>query len=510
MAHSITDHLQAGHLLQDRYRIVRLLGTGGMSVVYLANDERLIGKQWAIKESRPAAQDVRQLVHEASILTSLRHPHLPLIVDFYPPDASGRAYLVMEYIEGHTVADRLRMKPLSFEETMHIVIPVCEALAYLHRQNPPVVFRDVKPSNIMLAKDGQVKLIDFGIARNVNPLSDRDTVKLGTVGFAAPEQYRGQQTDARTDLYGVGALISHMLTGGIWKGERPLTASMLAEDVPESVFSVLTRLLAKRPEERYQTADELIEHLRRYYSGHGHYGIQGANHDEVKIWQASNAGVVIAFLGAASGLGTTQSALMCAAMLAKKGRKTLYIDANVKDPSLIPLLAQEYESEEELYLAEGEMFKLFGVDCMEWKYGVNPMPPLLGSYDYIVLDLGCDDHGERMDEFMRAHVPVLVGSLSPWRKRDCTTIVGKFERRGFHRWVLGIPYSNRSYPGGTVKGRGAKVTSYIPIQADPFACSENTALWVEQLVGPIQRGGLIYHLRRWMSRNRTERGERRS
>ncbi|EJW15694.1 serine/threonine protein kinase [Paenibacillus alvei] len=508
MAQSITAHLQAGYLLYDRYRIVRLLGTGGMSVVYLANDERLIGKQWAIKESRPAAQDVRQLVHEASILTTLRHPHLPLIVDFYPPDTSGRAYLVMEYIEGHTIADRLRIKPLSFEESIRIVLPVCEALSYLHQQNPPVVFRDVKPSNIMLAKDGQVKLIDFGIARNVNPLSEQDTVKLGTVGFAAPEQYRGQQTDARTDLYGVGALVSHMLTGGAWKGERPLTASMLAKDVPENMFGILTRLLAKLPEERYQSADELIEDLRNLFTGHSN--TYGAGLDERSSWHQANAGTVIAFWGAASGLGTTHSALMCAAVLAKKSRSTLYIDANYKEDSVIPSLAYAYEGEEELYLASDDLFKLFGIDCMEWKFGTSPLPSLLGIYEYIVLDLGCDDQGERMDEFMRAHIPVLVGSLAPWREKDYIKLVREFELRRFNRWVLGVLQSDFSIKTRTRKWRGAKATSSIPIQSDPFEYTEGTKRWVEQLIGPIQQGGLVSRLRRWISRNKAERGDVRS
>lgn len=508
MAQSITAHLQAGHLLHDRYRIIRLLGTGGMSVVYLANDERLIGKQWAIKESRPAAQDVRQLIHEASILTGLRHPHLPLIVDFYPPDTSGRAYLVMEYIEGHTVADRLRLNPLSFEESMRIVIPVCEALSYLHCQSPPVVFRDVKPSNIMLAQDGQVKLIDFGIARNVNPLSDQDTVKLGTVGFAAPEQYRGQQTDARADLYGVGALISHMLTGGMWKGDRPLTASMLAEDVPDNMFSILTRLLAKRPEDRYQTADELIEDLRKLYAGHSN--TKSAGQEDNISWHVSNAGTVIAFLGAASGLGTTHAALMCASVLAKKSRSTLYIDANCEEASVISSLAHTYEGEEELYLASGDSFRLFGIDCKEWKFGANPLPSFLGSYDYIVLDLGCGDHGERMEEFIRAHIPVLVGSLAPWREKDCIELVGELEQRKLHRWVLGVPYSNFPMKTRTGKWRGARGILAIPTQSDPFEYTENVNRWVEQLIGPIQHGGFVYRLRRWMRRNKSERGDRRS
>lgn len=363
MAHTITTHLQVGQLLYGRYRIVQLLGAGGMSVVYLANDERLVGKQWAIKESSPAAQDVRQLIHEASILTALRHPYLPLIVDFYPPNDTGKAYLVMEYIEGDTLASRLRIQSFTFKDTMRIIIPLCETLTYLHHQHPPIVFRDVKPSNIMIRQDGQVKLIDFGIARNVNPRSVQDTVKLGTIGFAAPEQYRGQQTDARADLYSVGVLLGHMLSGGVWKGDRPFACSMLAEGVPPTMHPIIARLLERRPEDRYQTVDELLEQL--YFFKAGDTTGAGVNVGDRGSYRASHSRVVIAFLGTASGLGTTHAALMCAAVLAQNKGRTLYVDANMQSSSIVQALAQEYEGEDDFYLRDGEMFKLFGIHCME-------------------------------------------------------------------------------------------------------------------------------------------------
>lgn len=260
-------NLLPGQLLHGRYRIVRLLGSGGMSSVYLAEDERLAGKHWAIKVSKPAVRDMEQLVHEARLLTALRHPHLPLIVDFYPPDASGRAYLVMEYIEGVTLGERMRERPISFAEAIGYAMPICEALSYLHSRHPPIVFRDMKPSNIMLTRLGHVKLIDFGIARNVDADKEHDTVKLGTVGFAAPEQYDGKQSDARTDLYGIGALLAHMMSAGRWKGELPLQPQCLADDVPAGFLPVLVKLLAIRPEHRYQSAQELLEVLRPFAAG---------------------------------------------------------------------------------------------------------------------------------------------------------------------------------------------------------------------------------------------------
>jgi len=253
--------LHSGQLFQTRYRIIQIIGLGGMSTVYLAHDERLTNKKWAIKESTTSKQHTQQLRNEASILAALQHPYLPSVADFYPSHHNGRAYLIMEYIEGNTIADILQKQALSFKETMNIVISVCEVIAYLHAQIPAIIFRDVKPSNIMISTQGFVKLIDFGIATNINLLADQRIKKLGTIGFAAPEQYDGQQMDARTDLYGIGVLIGYMLTNGRWRGRHSLTPAMLIQDAPKEIMFILSKLLHMYPQKRFQTINELLIEL---------------------------------------------------------------------------------------------------------------------------------------------------------------------------------------------------------------------------------------------------------
>ncbi len=506
---SLHAHLQPGELLYERYRIGRILGAGGMSVVYLAYDERLAGKQWAVKESKPVSQDVRQLIHEAKLLTALRHPHLPLIVDFFPPDEGGRAYLVMEYIEGETLAERLRRKPISFQETVALVIPVCETLSYLHEQEPPIVFRDVKPSNIMITKQGQVKLIDFGIARNVSAASDQDTAKLGTIGFAAPEQYEGKQSDARTDLYGVGALLGHMLTTGIWRSDRSLKEHMLQDDVPPSFFSVMMKLLAKQPQDRYQEATELLGELQQYISvqKEEYRNSASVNH----ALRRGKSSVVIAFLGAAPGLGTTHASLMCAYQLGKRRLgKIAYVDANPTTGSTIKALAADYEGEHELTPIT-EKTKLYGFHCFYWNDGEDLLPALMGQFDYIVLDLGCYGSGERIDEFMRAQIPVLIGSQAPWRRMESETIVSFFESRQFRHWYMANLYQCDEMSARRRMRQYCRGEVSVPVRANPFAWDEASSRWLDcilDLEGVEQN--LLRRLSRWIGGSKSKKGVLRS
>lgn len=208
--------------LQNRYRILRHIGGGGMGLVYLAEDTRLPGRMYAIKEMSPAqlppddrtwaSNGFRQ---EAQMLATLDHAGLTAVTDFFPEE--GNLYLVMDYVRGQTLEEILHGAPdgrLPQGQAFNIVRQLCDVLEYLHGQDPPVIFRDLKPSNVMLTPEGQVKLVDFGIARFFKPAQSQDTVTLGTPGYAAPEQWGAAgQSDARSDIYGLGVLLLRLATG---------------------------------------------------------------------------------------------------------------------------------------------------------------------------------------------------------------------------------------------------------------------------------------------------------
>ncbi len=262
--------LNPGTLLQNRYRILRQVGGGGMGTVYLAEDLRLPGRHCAVKEMSPAllspqdrAWAVQAFQQEAHLLASLSHPNLAAVTDFFQEGENW--YLVMEFVEGETLARRLERSPhhrLPLQEALPIVRQLCDVLEYLHSRKPPVIFRDLKPSNIMLTPEGRVKLIDFGIARFFKPGQRQDTVNLGTPGYAAPEQYGGLgQSDPRTDIYSLGVLLHQMVTG-----YDPAAAAVpfpvppprsLKPDIPPEVERVILRATQMQPEARYPTIPAL-------------------------------------------------------------------------------------------------------------------------------------------------------------------------------------------------------------------------------------------------------------
>jgi serine/threonine protein kinase, bacterial len=239
-----TGRLQTQQVLAGRYQIARLVARGGMGAVYQAEDIRLGGAPVAVKEMASSfvhgdteafERAVADFRREAAMLARLRHAHLPRVSDQF--DEQGKHYLVMEFIAGRTLLDALRQAhgPLPVGQALGYADQLCDVLAYLHSQNPPIIYRDLKPSNVMIIshEDGgsriedrsldpqssvfdprssQVVLIDFGIARFYRPGQTGDTAIYGTTGYAPPEQYGRGQTDARTDIYALGVLLHQMLT----------------------------------------------------------------------------------------------------------------------------------------------------------------------------------------------------------------------------------------------------------------------------------------------------------
>lgn len=210
-----------GQVLQERYRIVKPIGQGGFGAVYRAWDLRL-NTPCALKEnldSSPEAQ--RQFTREASVLASLRHSNLPRVIDYFSVAGQGQ-YLVMDYIEGETLEDKVQQYgPMLEEQAIAWISQVCDALAYLHRQNPPIIHRDVKPGNITITPDNQAILIDFGAFKVYDPhLKTTVAARVVSPGYAPVEQYGMAATDARTDVYAVGATLYAVLT---------------AQDPPESI-----------------------------------------------------------------------------------------------------------------------------------------------------------------------------------------------------------------------------------------------------------------------------------
>lgn len=207
-------------LLKKRYRVVSQLGSGGYGKVYKAMDIEFANRLVAIKEMLQHGLNEQEIVEvteafkrESLMLATLTHSNLPSIYDYFTEE--GRYYLVMSFIEGGTLDAYVQKKggTLPVEKVLQIGIQLATVLSFLHTRNPPIIFRDLKPSNVMRTPDGQIYLIDFGIARHFKKGKVKDTSALGSPGYAAPEQYGRAQTSPQTDIYSLGALLHYLLTG---------------------------------------------------------------------------------------------------------------------------------------------------------------------------------------------------------------------------------------------------------------------------------------------------------
>ena len=260
--------LSAGSLLAGRYRILAKAGEGGFGVVYKARDTKARGRLVAIKQIDLGALSPRQIIEatdsynrEVTILSRLEHGSLPRIYDHFTDPTNW--YLVMQYIEGETLDEYLKKKgQLSAREACAIGIQLSQVLAYLHMRRPPVIFRDVKPANIMRTRRGRLHLIDFGIARRFSSEKTRDTGPLGSPGYAAPEQYGRAQSTEQTDIYGLGATLQTLLTGREPLDDEPVAASVPSDRKTLRLQQLLDTMQAENAAARPRSMREVRERLR--------------------------------------------------------------------------------------------------------------------------------------------------------------------------------------------------------------------------------------------------------
>ncbi len=260
---------EIGTVIEGKYEILKLIGKGGMSQVYLAMDNNL-NKQWAIKEIVKEARNrnneiiVQSAIAEANMMKKLDHPCLPRIVDIINRD--NVIYVVMDYIEGEPLSKVLQQDGAQPQEVvLEWAESLCGVLEYLHSQNPPIIYRDMKPANVMLQPNGNVKLIDFGIAREYKEQNLEDTVSLGTKGYAAPEQFGGRgQTDARTDIYCLGVTLYHLLTGQN-PCDPPYELYPIRQYNPNlsaGLENIIIKCTQLNPADRFDSCAELLYALR--------------------------------------------------------------------------------------------------------------------------------------------------------------------------------------------------------------------------------------------------------
>lgn len=258
------DDIKVGTVLNNRYELLKEIGSGGLSTVYLARDTR-INKAWAVKivktETNNKVNQVRDsIIQEAQMMKSFNHSSIPIVADII--NTSGYLAIVMDYIEGETLESIVKeYGPQPVEMVIDWAKQLCDVLGYLHSQNPPVIYRDIKPANIILKPEGKISIIDFGIMRTYKPNQKSDTVCLGTAGFAAPEQFGTAQTDCRSDIYALGMTMYNLYSGIRPNGNSNIDLGNKNDALSKGLISIIKKCTELSPDNRYQSCKELAKDL---------------------------------------------------------------------------------------------------------------------------------------------------------------------------------------------------------------------------------------------------------
>lgn len=257
--------IRIGEIIDGRYEILKEIGRGGMSIVYLAMDNRL-NKSIVVKEIRRRDNSNNKLLmdslkQESDLLKNLDHAALPKIYDIID---RGDIYVVMDYIEGESLNRKLKREgKIQAKEVINYGIQLAKVLSYLHNRPTPIIYRDMKPDNVMLTPDGRIKLIDFGISKEYKVDTESDTTNLGTRAFAAPEQIAGLKNNARTDIYSLGVTLYNLVTGKSLN-DPPFMLKPIREwdsSLPEGLEYIIKKCTETDPADRYENCDDLLYDL---------------------------------------------------------------------------------------------------------------------------------------------------------------------------------------------------------------------------------------------------------
>lgn len=328
--------LTTGDILDKNYRIVKLLGRGGTGNVYLAENIK-VGRQWAIKEINLSKAPRASLLAEVEILRKLDHKSLPRIVDLI--ELEDFIYIIEDYFEGTTLKEIITNRDICTEKNvLKWARQLCEILIYLHNIKPnAIIYRDMKPGNIIIDTECNAKLIDLGIAREHKADQDGDTVYIGTRGYAAPEQYSGSnQTDARTDVYGLGATLYHVITG-LHPNAPPYQMSPIRcinNALSAELEAIISKCTQIDPNSRYHRVTELLNEIvnleeKKYSNNKVDEQIKSSHFISTKL-------IVIGSLSFRAGSSFVASNL--AVKLASDGISTAVIECPVNTPYLFDAL----------------------------------------------------------------------------------------------------------------------------------------------------------------------------
>jgi hypothetical protein len=456
--------MKAGDIIGLKYRMLKMLGRGGNSSVFLA-ENLILSNLWAIKAISKDSPYAGQEIKEVHILKNLNHPMLPRIADLVEDESN--TYIVMDYIEGESLLDMLKREGrISEQRLVCMARELCGVLSYLHGQNPPIIYRDLKPSNIIVDAGGRLHLVDFGTAKVFSEEQTEDTVYIGTQGYAAPEQYGTGKSDERTDLYNLGMTLFH-LASGVHPSLAPadgVEGLLRRNGVSKGFARFISDLVRTDPQARTGSALECLKRLEGLGGKRNSAADSGTEHGKQSMR------LRIAITGIRHGVGTTLIGLSMAVYLADKGYRPVYADYR-RSGDIVRL--------EDVLLRSGMLdassekcFSSGGVTYIREYSELENLPRR--DLRIVVADMGCPVEGNALHEFNRADIRFVVCPGVDWKLelvKEYIENVGRLDANG--EWIYLFPLTREAdarHLKNTLRIKNVLIFPYIQ---NPFRQNRN-------------------------------------
>lgn len=396
--------MKLGEIIDKKYKIVGILGQGGTAQVLLAENIAL-NNIWAIKMLSKSSQWISYEMEEVEILKGLSHPMLPRLADLFEDEYS--IFIVMDYFPGSNLLDILQKEGKVSEKVLKKwTVELLEVFEYLHSRIPPVIYRDLKPSNMIVDDTGRLRLVDFGTAKFYREGTGEDTIYIGTQGYAAPEQYGSGQSDQRTDLFNLGMTLVHLATGihPLKSGAMKIESCLKKAGISKGFIKFILGLIETDPTNRFQSAKIALKAinkdmkplvLNKCYKKEAVHDFRGV-------------------IGIASYLPGTGVTALCIAL----GR---YLSKNKKNTALIELnnsgdfsrIGEVFDNLGELRVQRNNNFE--ALDMIFYPNMSDSGEISRKGVDVVILDLGKLDTGQKLKELNRADIKLILCPRAPWK-----------------------------------------------------------------------------------------------
>ncbi len=470
--------MKLNSVINERYQVVRQIGRGGTSDVYLVKHIYL-DSEFAMKVMPLQPNSEIDYSVEAHILKDLRHVQLPRIIDIFQDDQYF--YIVRDYIDGVDLEKYVDMHgPQSFAATIDYTAQIIDVLNYIHTRPQPLIYRDLKPTNLIRSHDGKLTLIDFGTTRTYNPTSDEDTVYLGTKGYAPPELFGGNQSDQRTDIYSLGATIYYLYSGEHWSdvGQADKFNKFRGEKA-EALKGIIEKAMQLTPEKRYQTVIELKQAL----IDSGLYRLkEGA---APTISSSSERKVIVGVMGLSRGCGCTHQAIAIAKYCAQHIGKTIFLQ-KVEQANL-NLFENFITGRKANHRNNGNSFKVEGVEFLKDVKDEALNTLITRRNTNIVIDYATHTHF--LNDFLKAHKKIVVLPKSAWALSDYQTILELVKYQDVE-FIVNLAEGEDAIDLADWLGVDEKRIHAAGYMPNPFRVNDYTELY-QRLVGKYTRKRLF-------------------